>query len=197
MHTTDFARSREWDARFPRSTDLVLVAIINAPRDLEIARSLGWYRIPLMTAPKTVQVDWLAFYLPRSFGALRWSVRYLAAVKGHELLTRRELLFRERAHPRADDPYFKLQLGPLLELEPPIHSRSWRRFTFLYTTGERLRIATDLKGLTLPYSEAKARLLRDRAWWQVPGNVLTPWPELSRACAENGAAQRRGGSHLP
>lgn len=168
MLTTNAPRFREWDARFPRPTDLILVAIINAPRDLEIARTLGWYRIPLMTAPKTVQVDWLAFYLPSSFGALRWSVRYLAAVKGHELLTRGELLFSERAHPRADDPYFKLQLGPLLELDPPIPSRNWRRFTFLYTTGERLRVATDLKNLTLPSSEAKARLLRDRAWWQAP-----------------------------
>ena len=42
-------------------TDLVLVAVLNNKRDLEIARVLGWYRIPLKTAPKTVGVDWLAF----------------------------------------------------------------------------------------------------------------------------------------
>ena len=27
-------------------TSLVLVAVVNDPRDLEIARLLGWYRIP-------------------------------------------------------------------------------------------------------------------------------------------------------
>ncbi|HJX41514.1 MAG TPA: hypothetical protein VJ345_08630, partial [Anaerolineales bacterium] len=70
-----------------RPDDLVLVAILNAPRDLEIARLLGWYRIPVQTAPKTVRVDWLAFYLPGSFGEQRWSVRYLARVRGHELAT--------------------------------------------------------------------------------------------------------------
>lgn len=149
----------------PRPNDLVLVAIINAPRDLEIARSLGWYRIPLVSAPKTVRVDWLALYLPGSFGQLRWSVRHLAEVRGHELRTRRELLFDEPHHPRADDPYFKLQLGPLLELRPPICSRSWRRFTFLYTTGERLLRAEDLTQLTLPANEVKRRLLRERGVW--------------------------------
>jgi hypothetical protein len=164
MRAPEF-RNRDWDDRFPQATDLVLVAIINTPRDLEIARKLGWYRIPLVTAPKTVQVDWLTFYLPGTFGELRWSVRYLAKVRGHELLPRRELLFAEQTHPRVDDPYFKLQLGPLMELEPPIPSRSWRRFAFLYTTGERLQTAVDLKDLTLPSGEVKAKLLRERAGW--------------------------------
>lgn len=145
----------------PSPNDLVLVAIINAPRDLEIARSLGWYRIPLVSAPKTVLVDWLALYLPGSFGELRWSVRYLAEVRGYELRTRRELLFDEPDHPRVDEPYFKLQLGPLRELRPPIRSRSWKRFTFLYTTGQRLLRAQDLTQLTIPASEVKQRLIRE------------------------------------
>ena len=34
----------------------------------EIARLLGWYRIPLRTAPKVVAVDYLAFYQPSAFG---------------------------------------------------------------------------------------------------------------------------------
>jgi hypothetical protein len=149
MVTVDPPR-RDWDDRFPQATDLILVAIINTPRDLEIARTLGWYRIPLVTAPKTVHVDWLALYLPGAFGSQRWSVRYLAAVRGHELAIRRELLFNERDHPRADDPYFKLQLGPLLELKPPIASRHWRRFTFLYTTGERLQTPARASGPRSP-----------------------------------------------
>lgn len=150
----------------PGDVDLVLVAILNAPRDLEIARTLGWYRIPLVTAPKTVRVDWVAFYLPGSFDSQRWSVRYLAELRGVELCTRRELLYLETDHPRADEPYFKLQLGPLLELTPPIPSRNWRRFSFLYTTGDRLFSASELKDLTVPSTRAREqlwRLLRDRA----------------------------------
>ncbi len=146
--------------------DLVLVAILNQPRDLEIARTLGWYRIPLGTAPRTVRVDWLAFYLPAAFEGQRWSVRYLAEVRGVELMARRELLYLETDHPRAAHPYYKLQLGPLMELEPPIPSRGWRRFSFLYTTGDRLYTATDLSQLKVPASRARERLwrmLRDRA----------------------------------
>src|SRR4030067_995726 len=92
--------------------DLVLVAIVKTPRDLEIARVLGWYRIPLATAPKTLRVDWIAFYQTATFGDERWSVRYVAPVRGYELVTREELLRDERDHPRAKEPYFKLQLGP-------------------------------------------------------------------------------------
>ena len=49
-------------------TSLVLVCLLPTPRDLEIARLLGWYRIPLRSAPKVVAVDALAFYQPASFG---------------------------------------------------------------------------------------------------------------------------------
>ena len=149
-----------------RPDDLVLVAILNAPRDLEIARLLGWYRIPVQTAPKTVRVDWLAFYLPGSFGELRWSVRYLARVRGHELATRRELLSAEPDHPRVDEPYFKLQLGPLLELEAPVPAGRWRRFAFLYTTGARLLDARSVTDLTLRRGKDRERMwrmLRERA----------------------------------
>ena len=156
----------EGETRSPAAHDLVLVAILNRPRDLEIARTLGWYRIPLGTAPRTVRVDWLAFYLPAAFNAQRWSVRYLAEVRGIELLTRRELLYLEADHPRAALPYYKLQLGPLLELDPPIPARGWRRFSFLYTTGNRLYTALDLNQLRVPASRDRERLwrmLRDRA----------------------------------
>jgi hypothetical protein len=143
-----------------RPEDLVLVAVMNKPRDLQIARLFGWYRIPLQTAPKTVRVDWLAFYQTKAFGDERWSVRYAAAVRGHELVTRAELLRDEPDHLRAEEPYYKLQIGPLQELSRPIPSRRWRRFTFLYTTGERLLNANDLKDLRLPSSRERDLLWR-------------------------------------
>jgi hypothetical protein len=138
--------------------DLVLVAIVKTPRDLEIARVLGWYRIPLATAPKTIRVDWIAFYQTAAFGDGRWSVRFIAPVRGYELVTREELLRDERDHPRAKEPYFKLQLGPVESLPKPIPSRRWRRFTFLYSTGERLLMAQDLKDLRVRSSKEKDSL---------------------------------------
>jgi hypothetical protein len=76
----------------PDPADLVLVAYIPTPHDLEIARVLGWYRIPLRTAPKVVAVDWLAVYQPASFGkAHQWRIEAAAPVLGHELTTLSEL----------------------------------------------------------------------------------------------------------
>lgn len=146
--------------------DLILVAVMKGPRDLEITRVLGWYRIPVQTSPKTVRVDWIAFFLTSAFGEQRWSVRYIAKVLGHELLTRGELLREESDHPRADEPYFKILLGPLLELPRPIPAEKWRRFTFLYTTGERLTQANDVRDLRVPPSGERDclwKLIRERS----------------------------------
>ncbi len=140
--------------------DLILVAVVKSPRDLDIARLLGWYRIPLASAPKTLRVDWMAFYQTAAFGGERWSVRTLSAVRGYELTRRGELLQDEPDHPRAEEPYYKVQLGPLLSLPRPILARGWRRFTFLYTTGERLLAARELKDLTVPPSQSHDRLWR-------------------------------------
>ena len=69
-------------------TDLILVCVLPGPRDLEIARLLGWYRIPFRTAPKVVAVDALAFYQPGTFGESGGRIEYLAPVRGYELTTR-------------------------------------------------------------------------------------------------------------
>jgi hypothetical protein len=45
----------------------------------------------------------------------------------------------------------------MLSLDRPIPARAWRRFTFLYTTGERLRLARDVKQLTLQGSAREGR----------------------------------------
>jgi hypothetical protein len=78
-----------------QSTALVLVAVVNNPRDLEIARLLGWFRIPLRTVPKVIAVDYLAFYQTGAFGDEKWRIQYIAPVRGHELTTRAELLRTE------------------------------------------------------------------------------------------------------
>jgi hypothetical protein len=147
------------------SSDLVLVCLMPAPRDMEIARLLGWYRIPLRTAPKVVAVDYLAFYQPGSFAERGGQIEYVAPVRGHELATRAELLKDEADHPRANEEYFKVQIGPLERLSRPIVAEKWRRLTFLYTTGEYLLNAQTLNNLVVQ-SDERALLwksLRERA----------------------------------
>jgi hypothetical protein len=146
-------------------TSLVLVAVVNDPRDLEIARLLGWYRIPLRTAPKVVAVDYLAFYQTGAFGEQRWRIQTVAPVHGHELATRAELLRDEPDHPRAKEEYYKIQLGSMEQLERPILAETWRRITFLYTTGEYLLKADTVNDLVVQSEERKTlwQALRERA----------------------------------
>ncbi len=145
---------------------LILVAYMPFPRDLEIARVLGWYRIPFITAPKIVAVDYLAFYQPASFGDRhQWMIEYLAPVRGHELVTRSELLHDAPDHPRAAEEYFKIQLGPLEKLTDPIRAEQWKRITFFYTTGKYLLAAKTIHDLVVHSEERKYlwRSLRERA----------------------------------
>jgi hypothetical protein len=147
------------------SVSLVLVCLLPSPRDLEIARLLGWYRIPFRSAPKVVAVDYLAFYQPGSFGEQSGCIEWTAPVCGHELTTRGELLRDEADHPRAREEYFKVQLGPLERLKHPIQADKWKRLTFLYTTGEYLLKAQTLNDLVVQSDERQLlwQSLRERA----------------------------------
>lgn len=150
----------------PSPSDLVLVAFMPNPRDMEIARMLGWYRIPMRSAPKVVAVDWLAFYQPATFGDdHKWCIEVIAPVKGHELATRDMLFKDEPDHPAAREEYFKLQLGDLETLPNPIRAGKWKRVTFLYTTGERLLSSETINQLTVHDEERMVlwRALRERA----------------------------------
>jgi hypothetical protein len=146
-------------------TSLVLVCLLPTPRDLEIARLLGWYRIPLRTAPKVVAVDYLAFYQPSAFGERGGKIEFIAEVRGHELTTRGELLKDEADHPRSREEYYKVQIGGLEKLKEPILADKWRRITFLYTTGEYLLKAKSLNDLVVDGDERQIlwHFLRERA----------------------------------
>jgi len=136
------------------ATALVLVSVITSPKDLEIARVLGWYRIPLRKAPKVVDVDYLAFYQTSGFDTNeRGKIQYIAPVLGNELTTRSELLKNERNHPRANEEYYKIQIGPLIRLVRPIQAADWKRVSFVYTTGKTLLEAKILNDLVLNHEE--------------------------------------------
>lgn len=154
---------------------LILVAVMSNPRDLEIARVLGWYRIPLRYAPKVVQVDYLAFYQTSGFRANRWCIDWIAPVLGHELVTRAELIHEELDHPRASELYYKIQLGPLIALDHPIKAEKWKRITFFYTTGEYITKAQTIHELVIQSDERK---------WL--------WQALRERAADGGAYVQRG-----
>lgn len=131
-------------------TDIVLVAIVPNPKDLEYARLLGWYRIPLKSAPKVIAVDYLAFYQTAAFDeSNRWQIKFVAPVRGHELTTRALLFKDDSDHPRANEEYYKIQIGDLVLLRNPVFADRWRRITFFYTTGYLLNQATSIRDLVV------------------------------------------------
>ncbi len=145
---------------------IFLIGIIPSRKDLDIVRLFGWYRIPLRSAPKVIDVDYLAFYQPGSFGKEdRWQISCYAKVVGHELTTRKDLIRDEPDHPRSKEEYFKIQVGPLEYLDYPIKAASWKRLTFLFSTGKLMNSARDVKGLVVRDDERKIlwRALRERA----------------------------------
>jgi hypothetical protein len=163
------------DKSYLSPMSLILVAIIPSPEDLNLARILGWYRIPVRSAPRILNVDYLAFYQPGSFKGKRWRIECMAQVLGHELSTRAELLKDQIDHPRAEEEYYKIQLGPIQKLDQPISAGDWKRFTFLYTTGEYFQAAKMLTDLTVRPSERRSlwRTLRERASTQ--SNFVKGW----------------------
>ncbi len=162
---SDTGQARDGKSLPPPSA-LMLVAVMPSPRDLEIARVLGWYRIPFRFAPKIVQVDYLAFYQPASFGkAHANAIEFFSAVRGVELTTRREIIRDEPDHPRANEEYYKLQLGQLEGLGEPIRAGKWKRITFLYTTGALFTEARMINDLVVRSEERKVlwHSLREKA----------------------------------
>lgn len=145
----------------------ILVGIIPSPKDREIARMLGWYRIPFKFAPKIIDVDYFAFYQGANFGEQhRWRVEYIAEYRGHELTTRRELFRDEPNHPRANEEYYKVQIGPLVKLPSPIIAEKWKRITFLYTTGELFNQARIINDLVVRSDDREVlwKNLREHSW---------------------------------
>ena len=136
----------------------VLVVVLNRPADLARAQQQGWYRVPLATAPPRVAADYLAFYQTGAFAPEeRWSVRWLAPVRGYHISTRAELIPEEPDHPRARERYYKISLGPLTPLHHPIPSRRLRRIAFITTTLGRLDTAEEINDLWIK-SSAQERL---------------------------------------
>lgn len=136
----------------PRAAgETVLVAVMNNPADLRRAASEGWYRIPQRRAPRRIGADYLAFYQTGAFRGQpeACTITYYAPIYRYRLLTRRELLPDQPDHPRAEEFYFRIDIGPLMRLDRPVPAAKLRRVTFIRTTLERLLTATDITDLFL------------------------------------------------
>lgn len=161
----------------------VLVAVINNIADLQRAASHGWYRIPQRTAPRRIGADYLAFYQTGAFKAEEeaQTVTYYAPTRRYQLLTRRELLPEEATHPRADEFYFRIELGPLQRLEHAVPAGAFRRVTFIHTSFHHLLTAesvTDLFPKDDPFErlwnslrEHKLRPLKNRLVGTAPVDI--------------------------
>jgi hypothetical protein len=155
------------DAEARRRT--VLVAVVNNADDLRRAASEGWYRIPQRRAPQRIGADYLAFYQTGAFkGPEAHAICFYAATRRYRLLTRRELLPHEPDHPRAEEYYYRVELGPFQRLQPVLPSTTLRRITFIHTTLDRLLHAQDVRELFAP-DDAFLKL-----WHALRANRLRP-----------------------
>ena len=134
--------------------DRVLVGVMPDPADFVIAREQQWYRVPVKHAPKGIHAEYVGFYFTAKFSEdLRWAIHFYARRTGHELVRRVDLMPHQPNHPRAEEQYYKLQLGPLKQKEPPILSVRWRRIAFIQTTWDRFVKAREVNDLYATDSE--------------------------------------------
>jgi hypothetical protein len=127
--------------------DRVLIGVINRKRDLASAQAEGWYRIPQRRMPRGINTEYIGFFLSGAFKEKNGGIHYYAPTKGLELAYRKDLLPKEADHPRANDVYYKLQIGDLIERQPPILNPTRRPITFIYTTWDRFVSAEQISDL--------------------------------------------------
>ena len=129
----------------------VLIAIMNNQRDLEIAQTKHWYRIPVKSADRLIrdleQMQYLAFYQTVIFKKDAFAVNYYAEIKRISTAPRIELLPDEVGHRNAEVLYYKLEISPLQRLSPPIQSKRLRRVTFITTTLAKFSAAQEINDL--------------------------------------------------
>lgn len=144
----------------------VLIAIMNNQRDLEIARTQHWYRIPVKSADRFIrdieQMQYLAFYQTKIFKRDAFAVNYYAEINQISTAQRIELLPDEAGHQNAEALYYKLDISPLERLSQPIPSKRLRRVTFITTTLAKFSVAQEINNLyhTSPIEDLMWEALR-------------------------------------
>jgi hypothetical protein len=127
--------------------DRVLVGVINRKRDLMYAQNDHWYRVPQKQFPHGLQAEYVALFLSKAFKERNGGIYYFALWRGIELVHRKDLLPNEADHARADEVYYKIQLGDLKEKDPPVLNPTRRTVSFIYTTWDRFVHAQQVSDL--------------------------------------------------
>ena len=155
--------------------DRVLVGVVDRKRDLDRARQEHWDRIPQSRVPRGIYAEYIALFLSssaaRAFG--RSGVYYYGERRGLELVHRIDLLPNEPDHKRAQDVYYKVQLGELEQRALPITNPTNRPISFIYTTWDRFTQAQHIADLyskndyyvdRIYHALRDARIRPDRFW---------------------------------
>lgn len=125
----------------------VLIAIMNNKRDFGILQDEGWYRIPVVSAPKRWPPKWLAFYQTKVFEDEAFAVRYYGRVSGIEVVDRKTLFPKEPPNPKSNRKYYQLRLERVDTLDNPITTNRPRRLVFIPTTWHKFIHAEKLNDL--------------------------------------------------
>lgn len=127
-----------------------LVVLLNAPKDLLLAREQGWYRIRpqkrgLPEPLERGQIRWLAFYQPAAFpDGERFCIRWRAPLLGRELVPYHTLFPDQPPSFKSELRYHKLLIGPLEALPQPIYNgQTWGRTHVLVPTTTAKLLAAD------------------------------------------------------
>lgn len=176
--------------------DRVLVGVINRKRDLQHLKQNHWYRIPQQRMTRGIYAEYLAFYLSGYAAKLAGNagIHHFAERRGVELAYRRDLLPEEADHKRANEVYYKVQVGAVIDRHPAIANPTRRPVSFIYTTWDRFlaaRIIADLYSKADYFVDRIYHALQDKhyrveRYWE-PERKETGYPAQVRVLCDNGA----------
>ena len=121
----------------------VLVGVIKNKRDLNLFLREGWYRIPMIHAPRRA-FSHIALYQPASFSKKGKRIEYYARVVTSEIVPRIILLPKEKNHPRAYEEYVKIECREIQKLPRAVKNIAPRRISFGFTTIQKLLSAKNI-----------------------------------------------------
>jgi len=125
----------------------VLIALLKEKKDFAILQTEGWYRIPIIQAPRRWPPRWLAFYQPKAFGEDAYRIRYYGEVEEIQVVPRRELFPNEFPNVNSGKLYYQIRLNSLEERASPIPSLRPRRLVFIPTTWGKFNLAEQINDL--------------------------------------------------
>lgn len=130
----------------------ILIAYLPSKRDLWIASSKKWYRVPVISqnVPNIIKdgsVQMIAFYQPNSFDEDSQIIRYYGIVESVKKVKRKVLFKDEPLNPKSENLYYKIKIDKLLQLPSPIKILRCRRILFITTTLEKYNKANEINDL--------------------------------------------------